>query len=181
MSVKKISGGPSRSKIVKQASLSDNAPKNANECNTIATYEMNLSPIVDKKSYDSFIKTISMHIYREFDNNMRNEGIERPEIMLVGFDMKKSVSERDIRMANYVAINSRLIIERAFVDMQDYALKYMPRVMREMSQSECGPDKLAEFVESKVQKDIMMEIRAIAMQHIPDDERYSYVSKLKEL
>jgi hypothetical protein len=97
----------------------------------------------------------------------------------VGFDLKKSATETDIKMSNYVALNARLILEKAFVDSYDYANKYMPRVIREMQ--ETGSSDMAGHMESKIQHDIMMEIRTIAMVHIPESERYSYISKLKVL
>jgi hypothetical protein len=168
----------------KQASLFDKAGKekiiDLNPKQEVATYEMSLSPIIDKKSYDGFIRTISMRVYSEFDKNLRGMGITRPEVFLVGFDIAKATNDNEVRMANYVSINARLIMERAFIDPLDYARHYMPRVMREAELSGASSEMLSSLVESKVQRDIMMEIRAIAMQHIPDGERYNYINKLKE-
>ncbi len=137
-----------------------------------------LSPIVDKKSYDRFIKTVSLRIYVDFEKTLKGAGIEKPELSLVGFDLKRSASETDIRMSDYIALYSRVILERAFVDRYDFASK-IPRVVRQMSED--GSDDISAYLEGKVQHDIMMEIRAIAMQHIPEAERYSYRHKLKVL
>ena len=87
-------------------------------------------------------------------------------------------TQSEVRMSDYLVLNARLIVEKAFVDMQEYAVKHMPRVMREIHAT--GGDNLAGYVEGKVQRDLVMEIRAIAMQHIPEGERYRYISKLKE-
>jgi len=144
-----------------------------------ANIEASLSPIIDRKSYDRFIKTISLRIYTEFEKTLRDAGVTRPELALVGFDLKKAAADLDVRMSNYVALNARLIREKAFVDGPDYAVKYMPRVMREMQ--ERGTADLEGHMESKIQHDIMMEIRTIAMVHIPESERFDYRSKLKVL
>lgn len=141
--------------------------------------ETSLSPIVDKRSYDHFIKVISLRIYVEFEKTMKDAGLEKPELSLVGFDLKKAVSATDLRMADYIALNARLIQERAFVDQSDFASRYMPRVMRQMAEE--GAGDIGGYIEGKVQHDIMMEIRAIAMQHIPEGERYSYRNTLKVL
>ena len=138
-----------------------------------------LALIVDKKSYDHFIKVISLRIYIEFEKTLRDADIQRPALDLVGFDLKKAASESDVRMANYIALNARVILEKAFADPGEFAARYMPRVMHEMAGS--GSTDLAQHMESKVQHDIMMEIRSIAMQHIPEDERYSYRHKFKVL
>jgi hypothetical protein len=143
----------------------------------VAPHEMKLEPITDRRSYDAFIKTIALRVYHEFETSLVGEGVERPEIILVGFDMGKAATPTDVRMADYVALNGRLIVETAFADLPDYAVKHMPRVVRQM---DAHGGELAGHVESKVQRDLVMEIRAIAMQHIPDAERYRYVSKLKE-
>jgi hypothetical protein len=144
----------------------------------IAPREMKLDPIEDRQSYDRFIKTISLRIYHEFETSLRNEGVERPEISLVGLDVRKSETQSEVRMSDYMVLNARLIVEKAFVDIQEYAVKHMPRVMREIHAT--GGDNLAGYVEGKVQRDLVMEIRAIAMQHIPEAERYRYISKLRE-
>ncbi len=144
----------------------------------IAPREMKLDPIEDRQSYDRFIKTISLRIYHEFETSLRNEGVERPEISLVGLDVRKAGTQSEVRMSDYMVLNARLIVEKAFVDIQEYAVKHMPRVMREIHAT--GGDNLAGYVEGKVQRDLVMEIRAIAMQHIPEAERYRYISKLKE-
>ena len=143
----------------------------------VAPHEMKLEPITDKLSYDRFLKTIGLRIYNEFDTSLRGDGMERPDIVLVGFDMGKATTPSEIRMADYLALNARLVVEKAFIDMPEFAERHMPRVMRLM---ETHGGKLAEHVESKVQRDLLMEIRAIAMQHIPEAERYRYISKLKE-
>ncbi len=140
--------------------------------------DKDLSPIVDKKSYDHFIKTVSLRIYVEFEQTLKGAGIEKPELSLVGFDLKRSASETDTRMADYIALYSRLILERAFVDRYDFASK-MPRVIRQMAED--GSDDISAYLEGKVQHDIMMEIRAIAMHHIPEADRFSYRHKLKVL
>ncbi len=166
--------------------LTDQAPlfdkkfvQKADEQIEPAHVEQDLSPIIDRKSYDKFIKAISLRVYLEFDKTMREEGVPRPEIVLVGFDLKKRTSDMEIRMSNYVALNARLILEKAFVDRYDYVTKHMPRVMREMQ--EAGSTDVGDYMESKVQHDLMMEIRSIAMVHIPEDQRFSYISKLKVL
>ncbi len=143
----------------------------------VAPHEMKLEPITDKRSYDLFLKTIGLRVYHEFETSLRNEGIERPEIALVGFDMEKTTTPAEVRMGDYVALNSRLIVEKAIVDLPEFASEHMPRVMR-LRETHGG--ELAALMESKVQRDLVMEIRAIAMQHIPDAERYRYISKLKE-
>ena len=140
--------------------------------------DSSLSPIVDKKSYDQFIKAVSLRIYVDFEKTLKEAGAERPELSLVGFDLKRSASETDVRMVDYIALYSRLILERAFVDRYDFASK-MPRVMRQMAED--GSSDISTYLEGKVQHDIMMEIRAIAMHHIPEAERFSYRHKLKVL
>jgi hypothetical protein len=137
-----------------------------------------LSPIVDKKSYDRFIKAISLRIYVDFEKTLSGTGVDKPELSLVGFDLKRSATEMDVRMADYIALNARLMLERAFVDRYDFASN-MPRVMRQMAED--GSCDISAYLEGKVQHDIMMEIRAIAMNHIPEAERYSYRHKLKVL
>lgn len=144
-----------------------------------AHIEQNLSPIIDRKSYDKFIKTISLRVYCEFEKTMNEAGVQKPELILVGFDLKKTATEMEVRMSNYVALNARLILEKAFVDRYDYVTKHMPRVMREIQ--EAGSSDIGDYMESKVQHDIMMEIRSIAMVHIPEDQRFDYRSKLKVL
>ena len=144
-----------------------------------ANIDTSLSPIIDKKSYDRFIKTISLRIYTEFEKTLRDAGVARPELTLVGFDIKRSATDMDIKMSNYVALNARLILDKAFVDSYDFANLYMPRVMREMQ--EAGSSDMSGHMESKIQHDLMMEIRTIAMVHIPESERYDYRSKLKVL
>jgi hypothetical protein len=143
----------------------------------VTPHEMKLEPITDRRSYDAFLKTISLRIYHEFETSLREEGMERPEICLVGFDLNKMATPSELRMSDYVALNARLIVEKAFVDLPEYAAKHMPSVLRQM---DARGGELAGHVESKVQRDLVMEIRALAMQHIPDAERYRYVSKLKE-
>lgn len=139
----------------------------------------NLTLIIDKKSYDRFIKVISLRVYTEFERTLRETGINRPELALVGFDLKKAALESDVRMSNYIALNARIMIEKAFADPEEFASKYMPRVMHEMAAS--GSAGLRSHIEGKVQHDIMMEIRSIAMQHIPEGERYGYRHKFKVL
>jgi hypothetical protein len=102
-------------------------------------------------------------------------------LCLVGFDFRKTDSPAEIRMSDYMALNARLIVERAFVDIQSYAHNFMPKVFRDMDADNSNSDKLHAYIESKVQRDLMMEIRTIAMIHIPVDERFTYISKLKEL
>jgi hypothetical protein len=96
---------------------------------------------------------------------------------LVGLDIGKAATPSELRMGDYVALNARLIVEKAIVDLPEFAAKHMPRVMRLM---ETHGGKLAGHMESKVQRDLVMEIRAIAMQHIPEADRFRYISKLKE-
>jgi hypothetical protein len=139
----------------------------------------NLTLIIDKKSYDRFIKVISLRVYTEFERTLRETGVHRPELALVGFDLKKAALESDVRMSNYIALNARIMIEKAFADPEEFASKYMPRVMHEMAAS--GSAGLRSHIEGKVQHDIMMEIRSIAMQHIPESERYGYRHKFKVL
>lgn len=141
--------------------------------------DLSLSPIVDKRTYDRFIKVISLRIYSEFEKTMKTAGIEKPELILVGFDLNRAASDLDGRMVDYIALNARIILEKAFVDRSDYAAKNMPRAMHQMEED--GANDVAGYVEGKVQHDIMMEIRAIAMLHIPESERFSYISKLKVL
>jgi hypothetical protein len=145
----------------------------------LANAESSLSPIADKKSYDQFLKIIALRIYRDFEKTMKEANVEKPELILVGFDLKKTTEESDVKMGNYIAMNARLIMENAFVDRNDFASKYMPRVMRQMAEE--GASDFTEFMESKVQHDLMMEIRSIAMQHIPEADRYGYRHKLKVL
>ena len=139
----------------------------------------NLSLIVDKRSYDRFIKVISLRIYTEFERTLTEAGMERPELSLIGFDLKKAATEADVRMSNYIALNARVIMEKAFADPREYAAQNMPRVMHEMSRT--ASEDLASHMESKVQHDIMMEIRSIAIMHVPEDRRFRYISNLKEL
>jgi hypothetical protein len=138
---------------------------------------MKLEPITDKGSYDRFLKTIALRIYHEFETSLRDEGVERPDVTLVGFDMGKTTTPAEVRMADYMALNARLIVEKAIVDLPEFAGRHMPRVMRLM---ETHGGKLAEHMEGKVQRDLVMEIRAIAIQHIPEADRFRYISKLKE-
>jgi hypothetical protein len=143
----------------------------------LAPLEMKLEPITDKRSYDTFLKTIALRVYHEFETSLRGEGVERPEICLVGFDAGKTTTPAEVRMGDYVALNARLMVEKAFVNLPEYAAKDMPRVMRHM---EAEGGDLATRVETKVQRDLTMEIRAFAMQHIPEAERFRYINKLKE-
>ncbi|HTY89846.1 MAG TPA: hypothetical protein VMC84_01590 [Methanocella sp.] len=138
--------------------------------------EENLSLIIDKRSYDRFIKVIALRIYTDFEKKLRDSGVQRPELSLVGYDLTKTTTESDIRMANYIALNARIILDKAFADPREFASRYMPRVMHESADGD-----LAGHMESKVQHDIMMEIRSIAMQHIPEDERFGYRHKFKVL
>lgn len=175
---------PIKKPTIKQAQLSSEKFKENIEHKPVehlepAHVESSLAPIIDKRSYDHFIKTISLRVYVEFEKTLKDNGVEKPELALVGFDLKKASTESEVRMSNYVALNARLIMERAFVDHRDYASKYMPRVIREMNES--GSEMLHEFMESKLQHDIMMEIRSIAMMHIPEDQRFNYRSMLKVL
>lgn len=147
----------------------------------LAQYELKLEPIVDRKTYDHFLKSIAMRIYGEFEKALKADGVARPEVCLVGFDAAKIDTPAETRMSDYVALNARLIVEKAFVDLHGYVHTYMPRVFREMEADRNGPSDILPYVESKVQRDLMMEIRAIAMIHIPVNERFSYISKLKEL
>lgn len=159
-----------------QAPLFGNKPEEHLEP---ARWEESLSPIVDKKSYDRFIKIIALRVYSEFEKTLRDAGLEKPELSLVGFDLKRTVTDADVRMADYIALNARVIIDKAFTDRGDFAEKYMPRVMREMAAD--GSVDPAAHMESKVRHDIMMEIRSIAMAHIPEGDRYGYRHKLKVL
>lgn len=142
----------------------------------LTSFEMKLSPIVDKRSYDAFIRSLSMGIYLDFERTLKEQAVERPELRIVGLDLTKATTEMETRMADYVALNARLTRERAFVDIDGYVEQYLPRIARESDSKE----KLLEYVESRVQRDIAMEIRAIAIQHIPDEERYRYMHKFKE-
>jgi hypothetical protein len=169
MTVKKIYKKPS----VNQAPAFGQKPEEH-----LGPVDSNLSPIVDKKSYDQFIKAISLRIYVDFEKTLKGAGVEKPELSLVGLDLKRTASETDMRMADYIALYSRLILERAFVDRYDFASK-MPRVVRQMAED--GSSDISTYLEGKVQHDIMMEIRAIAMHHIPEAERFSYRHKLKVL
>ncbi len=137
-----------------------------------------LSPITDKRSYDAFIKAISVRIYAEFEKAMREAGIEKPELSLVGLDLKKTTG-MDLRMANYIALIARLATEKAFVDRYAFASSYMPGIIRHMEED--GSSDISGYLEGRIQRDIMMEIRSIAMQHIPEEERFSYRHKLKVL
>lgn len=178
------SKGPSKisKKPAKQATLQDR-PREAKhdqvrESEQVAPHEMKLEPIVDKRTYDNFIRAIAQRIYTEFERSLSGEGVLRPEIALAGFELQNVETPGDVRMADYVALNSRLIVERAFTDMTEHVSRYMPRVTREM---ETHDGSLTEHVESRVQRDIVMEIRAIAIQHMPEDERFSFRHKLKGL
>jgi len=166
---------------IKQAHLTSDKEDHAVKGEQVETahFEMNLSPIVDRRSYDNFIKVISLRIYTEFEKKLRENGVDLPELKLVGFELLKTPTDLDVRMANYVAVNSRLVLERAFIDPFTYAEKHMPRVMRQVH--ELGADKLQECMENKIQHDIMMEIRSIAIMHVPEDRRFKYISNLKEL
>ncbi len=147
----------------------------------LAHYELKLEPIVDKKTYDNFLKAIAMRVYSEFEKALKSEGVATPELCLVGIDLKKAATPAEIRMADYVALNARLIVDRAFVDIRSYAHTYMPRAFREMEADKSSSGDIVPYIEAKVQRDLVMEIRTIAMLHIPMDDRFSYVSKLKEL
>lgn len=136
-----------------------------------------LSPIVDRKSYDRLIKAIALRIYVEFERTLLDEGVARPEVSLVGLDLRRAATEPDVRRANYVALNARIVVEKAFADPRDYAARHMPRVMREVEAS----GDLAGHMEAKVRHDIVMEVRSIAVQHIPEDERFHYRHKFKVL
>jgi hypothetical protein len=176
--------GPSKisKKPAKQSTLQEPVKQKAREQEPpvneqVAPHEMKLEPITDRASYDRFLKTIALRVYHEFETSLRNEGAVRPEISLVGFDPAKAATPAEVRMGDYVALNARLMAEKAFADLPGYAAKHMPRVMRHM---EAEGGELATRVESKIQRDLTMEIRAFAMQHIPEGERYHYISKLKE-
>jgi hypothetical protein len=166
---------------IKQAQLTCEKEEPAVEGEQMETahFEMNLSPIVDGRSYDNFIKVISLRIYTEFEKKLRENGVDLPELKLVKFELSKASADLDVRMANYVAVNARLVLERAFIDPFTYAEKHMPRVMRQVH--ERGADSLQECMENKVQHDIMMEIRSIAIMHVPEDRRFKYINHLKEL
>jgi len=170
-------------KPAKQTVLEFREPAMPNNSGTeqLAQYELKLEPIVDKKTYDNFLKAIAMRVYTEFDNALKSEGIARPELSLVGFDFRKTDSPAETRMSDYMSLNARLIVERAFVDSQGYAHAFMPKVFRDMEADKSNADKLHAYIELKVLRDLMMEIRTIAMIHIPDNERFKYISKLKEL
>ncbi len=119
--------------------LADQAPlfdkkfeQKADEQIEPANVEQDLSPIIDRKTYDKFIKAISLRVYLDFEKTLKEAGVQRPEITLVGFDLKKTATEMEVKMSNYVALNARLILEKAFVDRYDYVEKHMPRVIREM-------------------------------------------------
>jgi hypothetical protein len=176
--------GPSKiaKKPARQATLQDRQPEimhdPAGQDEQLAPHEMKLEPIMDKRSYDHFIRAISLRIYIEFERTICGEGGARPEVALAGFDLRNIDRPEDVRMADYVALNARLIVERAFTDLQGYVARYMPRIAREV---ETHGGSLAQHVESKVQRDIVMEIRAIAIQHMPEGDRYSYRHKLKDL
>jgi hypothetical protein len=172
MTVKKAHKKPAP----KQAPLFGNKPEEHLEP---ANLGENLSPIIDKKSYDRFIKIISLRVYAEFEKTLKDAGLEKPELSLVGFDLKKTATDSDKRMSDYIALNARVIIEKAFPDRRDFAEKYMPRVVREMAVD--GSVDPVGHMESKVQHDLMMEIRSIAMTHIPESDRYGYRHKLKVL
>ena len=171
----------SKKPTIKQARLSTVKQEDEVKQEQVETsrLDMNLVPIVDRRSYDNFIKVISLRIYTEFEKNLRESGIEQPELRLVKFDLGKTPTETDARMANYVAVNAHLVVEKALVDPQSYAEKHMPRVMHQVH--ELGVDKFNECIESKVQRDIMMEIRSIAIMHVPEEMRFRYISNLKEL
>lgn len=172
MTAKKVHKKPA----TKQAPLFGQKPEEHLEP---AHPEESLSLIIDKRSYDRFIKVIAQRIYTDFEKTLSEDGTTRPELSLVGFDLKKTTTESDVRMANYIALNARIIMEKAFADPREFAARYMPRVMHEMADN--SSSDLAGYMESKVQHDIMMEIRSIAMQHIPEDERFSYRHKFKVL
>jgi len=168
----------------KQVLMDFEEPAIANNSGTeqLACYEMKLEPIIDKTTYDNFLKAIAMRVYIDFEKTLKDEGIDRPELYLVGFDICKIESPAEIRMSEYVALNARMIVERAFMNLGTFVQACMPRVLREMDAIEGGDDiDFQLFVESKVQRDLMMEIRAIAMIHIPVDQRFSYINRLKEL
>jgi ATP-dependent Clp protease adapter protein ClpS len=166
---------------IKQAHLTSAKEEPAVKSEQVETahFEMNLSPIIDKRSYDNFIKIISLRIYTEFEKNLHESGVDHPELKLVSFALNKTPTDVDIRMANYVAVNARLVMERAFIDPYSYAEKHMPRVMRQAHEQ--GMGTLHECIENKVQHDIMMEIRSIAIMHMPEDERFRHINRLKEL
>ncbi len=171
MTVKKALKKP----LAKPAPLSDK--KTGEHPEPVA--DLSLSPIVDKRTYDRFIKVIALRVYSEFEKTMKSAGIEKPELILVGFDLNRASSDLDSRMVDYIALNARIILEKAFVDRNDYAAKNMPRVMHQMEED--GAHDVAGYVEGKVRQDLMMEIRAIAMQHIPEAERFGYRNTLKVL
>jgi hypothetical protein len=173
----KISRKPARQSTLQQPKLNPLKRPEPPASEQVAPHEMKLEPITDRTSYDRFLKTIALRVYREFETSLRDEGVLRPEITLVGFDIGKTTTPAEVRMGDYVALNARMMVEKAFVNLPEYASKHMPRVMRHM---EAEGIELAASVESKVQRDLMMEIRAFAMQHIPEGERYHYISKLKE-
>lgn len=175
------SHGKTLKKPGKQTVLQIQPPvKNNSGTEQLAQYEMKLEPISDKKSYENFVKITSMKIYREFEKSLRNEGVDRPEIMLVGFDAGNTSTPAGVRMAEYLALNARLMTERAFMDLTGYVKSFMPRVAREMEFDRSDDAQLLNYVESRIRRDLMMEIRVIAMLHIPEEERFRYVGKLKE-
>jgi hypothetical protein len=173
----KISKKPAKQSTLQEPKLSPVKKPEPPVSEQVAPHEMKLEPITDRPSYDRFLKTIALRVYHEFETSLRDEGVERPEIMLVGFDIGKTASPAEVRMGDYVALNARMMVEKAFVDLPGYATKCMPRVMRHL---EAEGGELAERVEGKVQRDLTMEIRAFAMQHIPEADRYRFISKLKE-
>jgi hypothetical protein len=173
----KISKKPAKQSTLQEPKLNPVKRHEPPVCEQVAPHEIKLDPITDRPSYDRFLKTIALRVYHEFETSLRDEGVERPEITLVGFDIAKAATPAEVRMGDYVALNARLMVEKAFEDLPGYAAKYMPRVMRHMD-AEGG--EIATRVESKVQRDLTMEIRAFAMQHIPEAERYKFISKLKE-
>jgi hypothetical protein len=173
----KISKKPAKQSTLQEPKLNPLKRPEQPVSEQVAPHEMKLEPITDRTSYDRFLKTIALRVYHEFETSLRDEGVERPEISLVGFDPVKAATPAEVRMGDYVALNARMMAEKAFADLPDYAAKHMPRVMRHM---EAEGGELAERVESKIQRDLTMEIRAFAMQHIPEGERYHYISKLKE-
>jgi hypothetical protein len=173
----KISKKPAKQSTLQEPKLNPVRRQEPPVSEQVAPHEMKLEPITDRTSYDRFLKTIALRVYHEFETSLLDEGVARPEISLVGFDIGKAATPAEVRMGDYVALNARMMVEKAFVDLPEYAAKHMPRVMRHM---EAEGGELAARVESKVQRDLTMEIRAFAMQHIPEAERYRFISKLKE-
>ena len=172
-------------KPCRQATLQDRAPSPTGPKletepprEQLVPHEMKLEPIVDKRSYDAFIRTIALRMYGEFEKALAGESIERPEVALAGLELSEEGTPEQIRMTDYIALNARLIVEKAIPDVPGYALRYMPRVARELEEN---GGRLEEHVEARVQRDLVMEIRAIAIQHLPEGERFSFRHKLKGL